>query len=151
MNALQFTQMTEPADENAVVSMMQALYTEDATSAVDVSRFPQTVHTLISEPTRGQIVLICADLQIAGYALLIPYWSNEFGGTIVYVDELFVKPEHRNRGIGRAFFEHIRATRPFDAVAFLLEVSPTNTNATRLYESIGFTRRKLSTYVRFNS
>jgi hypothetical protein len=33
---------------------------------------------------------------LRGYALLIPYWSNELGGTLLYVDEIFVIPEARN-------------------------------------------------------
>ena len=76
------------------------------------------------------------------YALLIPYWSNEFGGTIVHVDEMFVAPALRNRGIGRNFFRYLDETRPFDAVALALEVSPTNAGARRLYESLGFTLRE---------
>ena len=79
---------------------------------------------------------------IRGYALLIPCWSNEFGGNLVFVDELFVKPDARNRGIARRFFEFVSGTRPFEAVAAVLEASPANIRASRLYESVGFRRRQ---------
>jgi hypothetical protein len=44
---------------------------------------------------------------LLGYALLIPYWSNEFGGVLLFVDELFVLREVRNRGIGHSFFRFL--------------------------------------------
>ncbi len=31
-------------------------------------------------------------VQLVGYAILIPYWSNEFGGNLLFIDELFVSP-----------------------------------------------------------
>ena len=37
--------------------------------------------------------------DIRGYAIVIPFWSNEVGGNVLFIDELFVKPparpEHR--------------------------------------------------------
>jgi ribosomal protein S18 acetylase RimI-like enzyme len=84
---------------------------------------------------------------LLGYALLIPYWSNEFGGVLLFVDELFVLREVRNRGIGHSFFRFLTPDRPFDAVALGLEVSPHNAKARRLYESLGFKPRKTSVLV----
>jgi ribosomal protein S18 acetylase RimI-like enzyme len=55
---------------------------------------------------------------------------------------MFVIPEARNRGIGRSFFKFLDQTRPFDAVALALEVSPGNAGALRLYESLGFRRQR---------
>ena len=80
-----------------------------------------------------------------GYALLIPYWSNEFGVTLLFIDELFVIAQARSRGIARQFFAFLAASRPFRAVALALEVDPTNERAKNLYESIGFERRPYST------
>ena len=123
--------------------MIRALYAEDEpASAPDYGRFPLTIERLRSEPDRGRIVLFMEDESLCGYALLIPYWSNEFGGNLLFVDELFVTPNARNRGIGRQFFEYLSAERPFDAVAVALEVSPANTRARRFYESIGFAVRR---------
>ena len=43
------------------------------------------------------------------------------------------------------FFAFLAASRPFLAVALVLEVDPTNEGAKTLYESIGFERRPYST------
>ncbi len=79
---------------------------------------------------------------MCGYALLIPYWSNEYGGFLVYVDELYVVAEARCQGVGRGLFPWLRSERPFGAVGILLEVSPQNHRARRLYELLGFTDRE---------
>ena len=44
-----------------------------------------------------KILLFKQHRKIIGYALLINYWSNEYGGDIVYVDELFVKESYRSK------------------------------------------------------
>jgi ribosomal protein S18 acetylase RimI-like enzyme len=148
MNDVRFATMVNLEHEADVLAMMDALYGEDppAASEVDRSRFPATIRTLIAEPHRGRVVLFLDGSTVRGYALLIPIWSNEFGGTVILIDELFVKPEGRRKGVGRSFLRFVRDSRPFDAVAAVLEVSPTNDGARRLYESVGFGRRRNATY-----
>jgi ribosomal protein S18 acetylase RimI-like enzyme len=149
MSELNFVTLTRDADPSDVLAMMRALYIEDEPAfAVDHRRFPQTVEFLLAEPSRGSVIVIAEGASVCGYALLIPYWSNEFGGTLLCVDELFVVPEARNRGIGHQFFEFLARTRPFDPVAIALEVSPGNLRAQRLYQSIGFRPRRNATLVR---
>jgi len=149
MPDLNFRTLTQDEDTTEVLAMMRALYAEDAPAfPVDPQRFPATIDLLLAEPSRGAVIVFAEGAALRGYAILIPYWSNEYGGTMLYVDELFVIPECRNRGIGRQFFEHLERTKPFDAIAIALEVSPTNERAQRLYESLGFARRRNATLLR---
>ena len=142
MHEIDFTTMTDVHPANEILTMMRALYTEDnPASIVDHRRFPSTIELLLEEPSRGRIVLFTKGESIHGYSLLIPYWSNEFGGTILWVDELFVVSKSRNCGIGHRFFEFLDRERPFNAVAIALEVSPVNVRAHRFYESLGFSQR----------
>jgi ribosomal protein S18 acetylase RimI-like enzyme len=122
--------------------MMHGLYSEDKSeSLVDESHFPLTIDFFLANPSRGRIVLFQEGNALRGYSLLVPYWSNEFGGPVVVVDELFVTPQARNRGIARSFFRFLGEERPFEAVALALEVNPGNTGALRLYQSLGFACR----------
>ena len=146
MMTVHFETMKDLRHKAELVAMMQSLYSEDeAESPVDRSLFPRTVEQLVGQPARGRIMLFTAGDTLCGYALLIPYWSNEFGGTLLYVDEIFVVEEARNQGIAKLFFGFLDKERPFDAVALALEVSAGNTRARKLYESLGFTRRRNST------
>lgn len=141
-----FNTMTDEVHAAQVLSMMRGLYAEDQpATAADPERFPLNIRQLLDNPASGRIVLFTDGDKVCGYAILIPYWSNEYGGMIVFVDELFVVPEARGRGIGSRFFEFVTVARPFDAVAVLLEVSPSNRRARRLYESLGFKERANAT------
>ena len=74
--------------------------------------------------------------QIAGYALLCKTYSQEAGGMAVWIDELYVRPDFRNRGIGHAFFAELEAIVP--AARYRLEIEPDNIRAEKLYRSMGF-------------
>ena len=148
MSEIVFRAMRDLKDEAKVVAMMQALYTEDPPeSAVDVSRFRSTIRRFVEQPSCGQVVVFYESGVPSGYALLVPFWSNEFGGNLLFVDEIYVKAGSRNRGIGRQFFQSVSRERRFDAVALALEVSPANARARRLYESLGFRHRSNSMLV----
>jgi GNAT superfamily N-acetyltransferase len=135
MTTVDFNTMSDLRHQAELVAIMRALYSEDeGGSNVDLSRFPLNIAFLIAHPSRGRIVVFSVVGLLRGYALLIPYWGNEFGGTLLFVDEMFVIPEARNRVIGRSFFRFLEEQRPLDAIAVALEVSPRNTAARRHYE-----------------
>ena len=149
MDTVAFSVMGDLQCRDDVVRMMRGLYAEDqAAHAPDISLFPTTVEHLVANPSAGQIVLFHEREELVGYAILIPYWSNEFGGNLLFVDELFVAPAYRNRGIAHRFFARIGQERPFDAVALALEVSPGNGRANGLYESLGFAQREYANLIR---
>jgi ribosomal protein S18 acetylase RimI-like enzyme len=67
-------------------------------------------------------------------------WSS---ATDVYLEELYVVPAERRRGIGRALLEAaIEAARAAGADHFELTTGETDTEARSLYESRGFTNRE---------
>ena len=142
--SLSFVTMTDRHHALHVLGMMRELYATDAPELnVDPEKFPATIDRLLAEPSRGRIVLFMQDETVCGYSLLIPYWSNEFGGIVVLVDELVVDKAFRGQGIARSFFVFMEHDRPFDAVTLALEVSPKNTRARALYEGMGFGERHL--------
>ncbi len=139
-----FETMTDRQHAGHVLRMMRELYATDAPDLhVDPAKFPATIDHLLAEPSSGRILLFMRDGAVAGYSLLIPYWSNEFGGVVLLIDELLVEAAFRGQGIARAFFAFVDAERPFGAVALALEVSPKNNAARALYESMGFEERHL--------
>ncbi len=145
MAAIDFTTMNDLRHKAALLTMMHGLYSEDKSeSPVDESRFSLTIDFFLANPSQGRIVLFEEGGALRGYALLVPYWSNEFGGPLVVVDELFVIPEARSRGIAKSFFRLLGEEKPFEAVALALEVNPGNAGALRLYQSLGFASRRNS-------
>lgn len=76
------------------------------------------------------------DGKTAGYALLVNTWSQEAGGRAVWIDEIYVLPEFRGRGIAKEFFAELKQLVP--AARYRLEIEPDNARAEKLYNSVGF-------------
>ena len=133
--------VAQPADDDLIVEMCLRLYAEDAgLTPVRAENMRGTLEALRREPRRGQAVALEIEGRILGYALLIPYWSNEFGGDVCAIDELFIVPEGRSRGHGRSLFDAIARGElwPTPIVAMALGVTPGNSRARKLYERLGF-------------
>lgn len=129
----------EDKDGEIVLSMMMDLYSEDSGGKeISGKNLEKTINELAAHPEKGSIVVVESDGVVAGYAILINFWSNEYGGNILWLDELYVGSDFRNKRIGTAFIEHLIENRPNDSVAIRLEVFPSNEKARALYKRIGF-------------
>ena len=79
-----------------------------------------------------------ADLAL-GVANVAFSWTLEHGGKSAWLDELYVLPEHRGRGIGTALLkEAIAEARRSDCAAVDLEVDQNHRRAEDLYQREGF-------------
>jgi GNAT superfamily N-acetyltransferase len=130
------------ADDDAIVAMCLALFAEDPSEEpIDAARVRRTLARLRAEPVRGRAVVAEAGGAPIGYALLASFWSNEYGGELCVVDELYVARPHRGGGIGTSLFDAIAEDRglwPERPVGLELEVTPDNARARALYARLGF-------------
>jgi ribosomal protein S18 acetylase RimI-like enzyme len=80
-----------------------------------------------------------SDGQPAGYVVLCIGFSLEYGGLDAFVDDLFVRPACRRRGLGRtALAELFEECRRRGVRAVHLEVGRDNDAARALYARFGF-------------
>ena len=136
-------------DDEAIVAMSLALYAEDPSPApVSAAQVRATIERLRREPGRGLAAVLDIDGARGGYALLVAYWSNELGGEVCIIDELYVAPAWRSRGYATRLVDAlVRGEVPWRErpVAVELEVSPKNAAASRLYERLGFRAKRNTT------
>jgi len=134
-------------DDEAVIALGLALYDEDPSpEPITALQFERTLAMFRREPWRGRALVVEAGGDIVGYALLVSFWSNELGGEVCDIDELYVRPTHRSRGHGSALLEALgrgSTLWPSDAVALALEVTPDNARARALYERLGFAGKNI--------
>ncbi len=131
------------SDYSELRKMIHALYREDPVDKpIDDEKIAKTIRRMHRNPFMGKIIIFEKDNVIIGYAILIFYWSNEYGGDILHVDELYVKPEHRRLGVATRFFKHIHLTFKNKIVAIHLEVTPSNTKAMAYYQKLGFKKTR---------
>lgn len=127
------------ADLPEVERMVLALYEEDpCPEPMTPAKIRTTARELSSHPDKGEIVVFEAGGSIVGYAIVAYRWSNECGGDIAHVDELYVKPAWRGKGIASAFLEHAAGMRSGGVRGVQLEAHPENVRALALYRARGF-------------
>ena len=93
----------------------------------------------------GEITVLLAGAGPDGISLIRFRPSVWTGKPEAYLQELYVSPPLRGRGIGRALLEATIATaREAGATGIDLNTGETDTAARALYESLGFTNRESS-------
>jgi len=78
------------------------------------------------------------DNEPAGYALFFEFYSTFQGRTGLFLDDIFVRPKFRKKGIGRALLDHV-AQIAWREKYFCVrwEVLNWNTPAINFYSSLG--------------
>lgn len=87
----------------------------------------------------GEIVkayILELDGKCAGYAVCCLSASQEACGRLLWLDELYIKPEHRGKGIGKKFFAYLEDCGDYEYIR--LEVEKDNARALKLYKSLGY-------------
>lgn len=82
-----------------------------------------------------------ADGRGVGFLLYYPYYASTFRGVSgLFVEDLWVEPAYRSRGMARALFAEVaRIARSEGRLALGLAALDWNENARRLYRDMGFT------------
>jgi ribosomal protein S18 acetylase RimI-like enzyme len=125
------------------LQMIKSLYIEDPDGdKMTDEKIEKTIVYLHLHKDHGKIILLKQSNIIVGYAIIINYWSNEYGGIIFYIDELYIKSEFRGQGIGTGFIKNLINKRYNNCTAIFLEVIPSNERAYNLYAKIGFKPHK---------
>ncbi len=82
--------------------------------------------------------LLVDDSQVAGYALVVKSFSQEAGGMVLWVDELYILKDYRSLGLGGKFLDFLQANLSEDVKRIRLEVEEDNARAMSLYQRLGF-------------
>ena len=127
-------------DKDIYVRMAKEFYASDAVLLhIGEENILNTFDELMRSDTYAECHIFEFDGDVAGYSLLAKTFSQEAGGRVVWIEELYVMPEYRSRGIGRAYFEYLFKNNP-EVRRFRLEVEADNERAIKLYSYLGFTQ-----------
>lgn len=135
-------------DIEIAVAMMREFYAIDG-YPIDVEQSRKLFRRFIAEENLGKSWLVLSGPEIVGYIILTFVFSFEYGGTIAFVDELYVSASARGKGIGKSSIAFIQEEARKTGLKMLyLEVEHHNSNAQKLYLSAGFIQhnRKLMQY-----
>jgi ribosomal protein S18 acetylase RimI-like enzyme len=136
--------IAQPEDTAAIMALCANLYAEDPCEDPDSHQpiIEKTLAELFAQPLRGKAVVLVENGEVCGYALLMTFWSNEFGGEIIIVDELYVLPAFRQQGHATQLFTTLQTPNNLLWLncprAIFLEVRPGNQRAMAFYQRLGF-------------
>ncbi len=132
-------------DVERLLALARAFHAEDGHPLVD--RGEAALSMLPDEPM-ARCWLIRERGSIIGYVVLTLGYSIEYGGRDAFIDDLYLAPEARGRGVGTQVMNFVEEQAVALGVQALhLEVEVRNRRAQNLYRRSGFTesgRRLLS-------
>ena len=77
--------------------------------------------------------------EIVGYLLTAKTYSREAGGLVLWLEEMYMRPAYRSKGLGKEAFAFIEALAARENIRRLrLEVEEDNVRARSLYERLGY-------------
>ncbi len=126
-------------DKDIFVRLAREFYSSDAVS----HRIPPEYHIrtfdeLMRSDTYAQCYIFEYNNEVAGYALTAKTFSQEAGGMVVWIEEIYVVPHMRCKGIGKEFFRYIYSDIDKSVTRLRLEICPDNKRAALLYKNAGF-------------
>lgn len=126
-------------DKAVYLKMAAEFYKTDAVLLhVGEEHLTSTFDELMRSDDYALCYIFELDGEAVGYSLLAKTYSQEAGGKVLWIEEIYVSPDFRGRGIGKAFFEFLLKNRPSDVKRLRLEVERENNGAVKLYKSFGF-------------
>ena len=103
----------------------------------------------VADAARGFVLLARENGRIVGIAYVATILSAEHCGLVAWLEELYVMPSHRSRGIGTALIAAmIERVRTAGMVAIDLEIDAGHSRAESLYRRLGFRSLDRSRWVK---
>ena len=129
-----------PSDEAALLRMMRMLAEQEPGALVfHESLVRGALHKFLANPELGKVWLILEEQKPAGYVVLTLGFSFEYHGREAFIDELYIEPEHRRKGLGRQAMQFVaERAREMGVHAIHLEVDHGNEPALELYRRDGY-------------
>lgn len=126
-------------DKDEYFELAELFYHSDAVlHPVPYSHLEATFNELIKGSPYLDACKIIYEGKTVGFALFAITYSQEAGGKVLWLEELYIKEEYRSKGMGKEFFKELFAKLPDDFKRIRLEVEEENEGAVRFYKRLGF-------------
>jgi GNAT superfamily N-acetyltransferase len=134
-NLIRSAQLT---DVDMLATMMIEVYAE-ANFPLNRAAAQRSFEQLIRSPQWGGVWILECEATPAGLIVLTVMYAMEYGGLRGFVDDFYVRPQFRKRGLGAQALATVRAhclTRGIRAL--FVQTGPDNAVAQRVYKRAGF-------------
>ena len=98
-----------PDDVSALLALIAELAAYERLSREAVATHADLHESLFGPTPRAHALLAEQGGAVAGMAVFFFSFSTFTGRPSLYVEDVFVRPEHRGKGVGRGFFQRLAA------------------------------------------
>ncbi len=127
-------------DIPAIISFQLSMAMETEGLELDKPVLEQGVTAVFDDPSKGAYFIAEKDSEPVGGLMTTYEWSDWRNGTILWIQSVYVKKEHRKQGIYRKLYEHVKSLvleqgSPYRGIR--LYVDKTNVAAQQVYAKLG--------------
>jgi len=128
----------QPQDLETLVSFNQALAQEVRGKELEAQQLIQGVQAVLNDSDRGFYTVAEKEAEAVAAALITFEWSDWRNSWYWWIQDVYVKPNHRQQGIFRSLYTQLRTQAQAANVCGLrLYVYKGNTTAQRVYRQLG--------------
>lgn len=127
----------EERDKSEYIRMAKDFYSSPAVlENIPESNIVDSFNEFLNNTPYGDAFIFEKDGESIGYGVLAYTYSQEAGGRVVWIEEIYIKSEYRGGGFGSQFINYVLGNIP--AKRYRLETEPENEKAAALYRRHGF-------------
>ena len=122
-------------DKEIYIKMAHDFYRMPAVDhPVPDSYLEKTFEECLKSDTYAELFILEWEGKIAGYGLIAKTFSQEAGGMVYWLEELYILEEYRSKGLGSEYFRYMEEQKEEGVTRFRLEVEKENERAWKLYK-----------------
>ena len=127
----------ESLDKTAVLEMMRVFYASEAVlTGGSEEIFEADFSHCVNNSPYLEGYIFQSNEMILGYGMIAKSFSTEFGKPCIWIEDIYLKEQYRNAGLGTAFLKYIEQKYP--SCIFRLEAEAENARAFHVYKKCGF-------------
>ena len=127
------------SDIPILCDLLAILFTQEQEFKPDAVRQRTALGLLVGNPQRGRVFVLRDGERLLGMVSVQILISTACGGDVLFLEDLVVRPDCRNRGYGSALIDHvIDFARRGGYRRITLLADTVNTDALRFYYRHGF-------------
>lgn len=110
-------------DKEIYIKMAHDFYRMPAVDhPVPDSYLEKTFEECLKSDTYAELFILEWEGKIAGYGLIAKTFSQEAGGMVYWLEELYILEEYRSKGLGSEYFRYMEEHKEEGVTRFRLEV-----------------------------
>ena len=126
-------------DAAVVAEFNSAMAMETEHKRLDPAILRAGVEQAIANPELARYFLAEIDAHVVGQLMITMEWSDWRNATFWWIQSVYVRPEHRSRGVFKALYQHVHAIarEQKDVCGLRLYVERENAAAREVYHRLG--------------